>query len=139
MSLIQAIIKNPTRSLMEVPKGTSTVMTKGYVLAWSSGLAILATSSTVVADVIGVCNQTISAAEALAIVPVIEAFQNDVWIADSTNNSDASHNGQKMVLGANGGIVNNTGTTSATGIVQQVGVYGAAADKKILVRFLNTA
>lgn len=122
-----------------VPKGTTTVMTKGYLLAWSSGLAILATSSTVVADVIGVCNEDITAAQALAQVPVIELFQNDVWLADSTNNSNAAHNGQKMILGANGGIVNNTGTTSATGIVQQVGVYGAAADKKILVRFLNTA
>ncbi len=139
MSFLQANIKNPTRSLKEVPKGTTTVMTKGYVLEWASGLAILGTSSTVVAGVIGVCNQTIAAAEALATVPVIEVFQNDVWLADSTNNSDATHNGQKMVLGANGGIVNNTGTTSATGIVQQVGVYGAAADKKILVRFLNTA
>lgn len=139
MTFLQSIIKNPTRSLKEVPKGTSTVMTKGYVLAWSSGLAILATSSTVVADVIGVCNADISAADALAVVPVIEAFQNDVWVADSTNNSNAAHNGQKMVLGANGGIVNNTGTTSATGIVQQVGVYGSASDKKILVRFINTA
>lgn len=139
MSFIQAVIKNPTRSLKEVPKGSSTVMTKGYVLEWSSGLAILGTSSTVVAGVIGVCNEDITAAQALTTVPVIEAFQNDVWIADSTNNSNAAHNGQKMILGANGGIVNNTGTTSATGIVQQVGVYGAAADKKILVRFLNTA
>ncbi len=114
-------------------------MTKGYVLEWATGLAILGTSSTVVATVIGVCNQTIAAAEALATVPVIEAFQNDIWVVDSTNNSNAAHNGQKMVLGANGGIVNNTGTTSATGIVQQVGVYGTNTDKKILVRFLNTA
>lgn len=139
MTFIQANIKNPTRSLKDVPKGTTVVMTKGYVLDWASGLAILGTSSTVVAGVIGVCNQTITAAEALAIVPVIECFQNDVWIADSTNNSDATHNGQKMILGANGGVVNNTGTTSATGIVQQVGVYGTNTDKKILVRFLNTA
>lgn len=139
MSFTQANIKNPTRSLKDVPKASATVMTKGYVLEWAAGLAILGTSSTVVAGVIGVCNQTITAAEALTLVPVIEVFQNDVWLADSTNNSDATHNGQKMVLGANGGIVNNTGTTSATGIVQQVGVYGAAADKKILVRFLNTA
>ncbi len=139
MTFLQSVIKNPTRSLEEVPKGASTVMTKGYVLAWSSGLAILATSGTVVADVIGVCNQSSTAADAFTTVPVIEAFQNDVWVADSTNNSSASHNGQKMVLGANGGIVNNTGTTSATGIVQQVGVYGATGDKKILVRFINTA
>ena len=67
---------------------------------------------------------------------VIELFGEDVWIADSTNNSDATHNGQDMILGANAGVVNNTGTTSAVGIVKQVGVYGAAADKKILVRFL---
>ena len=139
MTFIQANIKNPTRSLIDVAKASATVMTKGYVLERVAGLAILGTSSTVVAGVIGICNQTIAAAEALTLVPVIELFQNDVWIADSTNNSDATHNGQKMVLGANGGIVNNTGTTSATGIVQQVGVYGAAADKKILVRFLNTA
>jgi hypothetical protein len=139
MSFIQAVIKNATRSLKEVPKADSVVMTKGYVLAWASGLAILATSSTVVADVIGVCNESITAAQALTTVPVIDVFENDVWIADSTNNSNAAHNGQKMVLGANGGIVNNTGSTSATGIVQQVGVYGATGDKKILVRFVNTA
>ncbi len=139
MSFIQANIKNPTRSLKMVPKATSVQMIKGYVLEWATGLAILGTSSTVVAGVIGVCNEDISVAQALAEVPVIEVFQNDVWLADSTNNSNAAHNGQKMVLGANGGIVNNTGTTSATGIVQQVGVYGVNTDKKILVRFLNTA
>jgi hypothetical protein len=42
-----------------------------------------------------------------------------------------------MVLGANGGIVNNTGTTDTAGIVQQVGVYGNASDKKILVQFVQ--
>jgi len=139
MSFIQANIKNATRSLKVVPKGSTIQMIKGYVLEWASGLAILGTSSTVVATVIGVCNEDISTAQALTEVPVIECFTHDVWIVDSTNNSNAAHNGQKMVLGANGGIVNNTGTTSATGIVQQVDVYGATGDKKILVRFLNTA
>lgn len=136
MSFIQAIIKNPTRSLIVVPKGSSTVITNGYVLAWSSGLAILGTSGTTRPNVIGVANGSISAADALTQCSVIEPFAKDVWIADSTNNSDASHNGQFMVLGANGGIVNNTGTTDTAGIVQQVGVYGAAADKKILVQFV---
>ncbi len=68
---------------------------------------------------------------------VIEVFPKDVWIADSTNNSNAAHNGQDMILGANAGIVNNTGTTSAVGVVKQVGVYGATTDKKILVSFLT--
>lgn len=137
MAFKQAIVKNPTRSLKNVPKGTSTVITNGYVLAWSSGLAILGTSGTTRPNVIGVANGSISAADALAEAQVIETFEKDVWIADSTNNSDAAHNGQLMVLGANGGIVNNTGTTDAAGIVQQVGVLGAAADKKILVQFVQ--
>lgn len=136
MSFKQSNIKNPSRSLREVPKASATVMTAGYVLAWSSGLAILGTSSTTRPNVIGICNKTIAAADAETVVPVIETFEKDVWVADSTNNSDATHNGQYMVLGANGGIVNNTGTTDTAGIVQQVGVYGAAADKKILVQFV---
>jgi len=137
MAFKQAVIKNPTRSLKNVPKGTSTVITNGYVLAWSSGLAILGTSGTTRPNVIGVANGSISAADALAEAQVIETFEKDVWLVDSTNNSDASHNGQLMVLGANGGIVNNTGTTDTAGIVQQVGVVGAAADKKILVQFVQ--
>jgi len=137
MSFIQANIKNPTRSLKEVPKAGATVMTKGYVLAWSSGLAVLGSSATTRPEVIGICNLSSTATDAFTVVPVIETFEKDVWIADSTNNSDATHNGQLMVLGANGGIVNNTGTTNAAGIVQQVGVYGAAADKKILVQFVQ--
>lgn len=137
MTFLQSGIKNPTRSLKEVPKGSSTVMTKGYVLEWSSGLAILGTASTTRPNVIGVCNQSITAGEALTTVPVIETFEKDVWIVDSTNNSNAAHNGQFMVLGANGGIVNNTGTTDTAGIVQQVGVYGSASDKKILVTFIQ--
>lgn len=136
MSFIQAIIKNPTRSLAVTAKGSSVQMIKGYVLAYSSGLAILATSGTTRPNVIGVCNENIAVADALTQVSFIQTFEKDVWIADSTNNSDATHNGQYMVLGANGGIVNNTGTTDTAGIVQQVGVYGAASDKKILVQFV---
>lgn len=136
MPFIQSIVKNPTRSLKNVPKGTSTVITNGYVLEWASGLAILGSSTTTRPNVIGVANGSISAADALAQAQVIEPFLKDVWVVDSTNNSDATHNGQLMILGANGGIVNNTGTTNAAGIVQQVGVYGAAADKKILVSFV---
>ena len=86
MAFKQAIVKNPTRSLKNVPKGTSTVITSGYVLAWSSGLAILGTSGTTRPNVIGVANGSIAAADALAEAQVIETFEKDVWIADSTNN-----------------------------------------------------
>ena len=137
MTFIQQVIKNPTRSLKLVPKASGTVITNGYVLAWDTGLAVLASSSTIRANVIGVANGAVAAADALTQCSVIETFEKDVWLVDSTNNSNAAHNGQLMVLGANGGIVNNTGTTDTAGIVQQVGVYGAAADKKILVQFVQ--
>ncbi len=118
-----------------VNKASATVTTSGNVLDLTAGLATAATSSSTRETIIGVSNQTISAADALTQVPVIELFQNDVWIADSTNNSDPTHNGQSMVLGANAGIVNNTGTTSAVGVVEQVDVFGVPSDKKILVKF----
>lgn len=133
---IQAIIKNPTRSIVPQNKATATVITNGYVLDLTAGLAVLASSSSTKATICGVANGAVAAAESLAQCSVIESFEKDVWIADSTNNSDATHNGQDMILGANAGIVNNTGTTSAVGVVKQVGVYGAAADKKILVQFI---
>ncbi len=137
MSFVQAYIKNPTRSLSMQNKASATVTTSGYVLDLTAGLAVDATASSTRATIIGVSNQSISAADALTQVPVFDLFDQDVWIADSTNNSDATHNGQAMVLGANAGVVNNTGTTSAVGVVIQVGVKGAAADKKILVKFIQ--
>lgn len=133
---IQAIIKNPTRSLREVNKGSATVIVKNELLAYDTGLAVPATSATTKKEVIGVANQDIAAAEALTQVLVIETFDNDVFLVDSTNNSNAVHNGQLMVL-TDSTHVNNTGTTDADGIVEQVDVFGAAADKKILVKFVK--
>ncbi len=135
MSFIQAYIKNGTRSLTMANKASATVTTSGNVLDLTAGLAVAATASSTRETIIGVSNQTISAADALTQVPLIETFQNDVWIADSTNNSDPAHNGQSMILGANAGVVNNTGTTSAVGVVEQVDVLGVASNKKILVKF----
>lgn len=136
MTFIQSVIKNPTRSLVLQNKASATVITNGYVLDLTAGLAVLGSASSTTKTICGVANGSIAAADALTQVSVIELFQNDVWVVDSTNNSDATHNGQDMILGANAGVVNNTGTTSAVGIVKQVGVYGPAANKKILVRFL---
>lgn len=136
MSFVQAIIKNPTRSLSMLNKSTAQATTNQQVLVLTAGLAVPADSAATVATIAGVCNQSITAGEALSQVPIIELFQNDVWIADTTNNSNPLHNGQAMVL-TDSVTVNNTCTTSAVGVVEQVGVYGAAADKKILVRFIT--
>ena len=134
MSFVQAYIKNPSRSLMLVNKASGTVIVNKEVLDLTAGLAVPATSSSTRETIIGVANQAISAADALTQVPVIETFQNDLWIADTTNNSNTAHNGQSMVL-TNSTTVNNTGTTSAVGVVEQVDTFGAASARKILVRF----
>ena len=132
----QAIIKN-TRQLALANKGASVVTTAGEILVLASGLAVPATSAATTATLLGVCNQTIAAAEALTQVPYIVPSESDIYIFSTTNNSDATHNGQAMIVGANSTTINNTGTTSAVGIVQQVDVYGAASDKLILARFLT--
>lgn len=131
----QATIKN-TRELLETNKEAATVMTKGNILAMTAGYAVDADSGTVAADLLGVCNDTISAADAETRVTYIQPSDEDTWIFSVTNNSDATHNGQAMVL-SDATTVNNTGTTSATGIVQQVEPYGAASDKLIIGRFLT--
>jgi len=131
----QATIKN-TREILETNKATGTVMTLGSILAMTSGLAVFADSGTVKADLLGVCNQTISVADALLRVSYIKPSDDDTFIFSVTNNSDADHNGQAMVL-TDETTVNNTGTTSGTGIIQQVEPYGAASDKLIIGRFLT--
>jgi len=131
----QATIKN-TREMRKEKKATGTVMTLGSILAQTAGLAVFADSGTVKADLLGVCNETISIADAKLEVLVIKPSDEDTYIFDVTNNSDATHNGQAMVL-SDEVTVNNTGTTSATGIVQQVEPYGDASDKKIIGRFLT--
>jgi len=135
MPVKQVTLKN-TRQLLETDKATGTVMTLGNILAQTAGLAVDADSGTVVADLLGVCNQTIAAADALIRVSYIVPSDEDTFLFPTSNSSDATHNGQAMVL-ASATEVNNTGTTSATGIVQQVEPYGEATDKLIIGKFLT--
>jgi len=83
--------------LRDENKATGTVMTLGNILAQTAGLAVDADSGTVVADLLGVCNQTISAADALLRVTYIVPSDEDTFIFPVANNSDATHNGQAMV------------------------------------------
>lgn len=135
---LQAYIKNPTRSLSVQNKATSTVITPNYLYDLVGGELVAATSSSTRGTIVGVGNSSIAAADALSQALVIDLFENDIWVVDSTNNSNVAHNGQAMILGANAYTVNNTGTTSAVGVVVQTGVFGATTDKKILVRFIRT-
>lgn len=135
MSFVQSTIKN-TRQLVMLNKAANTVTVNREILAKTTGgLVIPATSSTVRSEIEGICNQAIAAAEALTQVPAIVVASGDTFIADVVNNSDAAHNYQRMVLSTSL-VVNNTGTDSASGVVEQVEPYGAAADKKIVCRFI---
>ena len=131
----QATIKN-TRQLRETDKATGTVTVLGEILAQTAGLAVAADNGTVVADLLGVCNESIVAADAEVRVTYIVPTDEDTYIFPVTNNSDSTHNGQAMVL-TDSTEVNNTGTTSATGIVQQVEPYGDDSDKLIIGKFLT--
>jgi predicted RecA/RadA family phage recombinase len=131
----QAKIKN-TRELAETNKASGVALDNGEILAMTAGLAVPADSGTVKADLLGVCNEDIAIADAKTRVLYIVPSDEDTFIFPTTNNSDADHNGQAMVL-TNSTEVNNTGTTDADGIIQQVEPYGAAADKLIIGRFLT--
>lgn len=132
----QAVIKN-TRQLREANKGASVVTTIGEILDLTAGLAVPATSSSTRATILGVCNQTIAAAEALVRVPYIVPSDEDTFIFPTTNATNATHNGQDMILGASSSIVNNTGTTSAVGVVRQVEPYGLTGDNLIIGTFIT--
>ena len=131
----QAVVKN-TRVIRKENKNTSTVCTKGNIMDLTAGLAVDATSGSTTATIVGICNETIAAADALSQVEILVPGKGDTFVVDSTNNSDATHNGQAMIVGANAHTINNTGTTDPAGVVKQVGVYGATGDKKIIVEFL---
>ena len=135
MAFIQAQVKN-TRQLVMLDKASSTVTTSGQVLVNDgAGNVVAATSGATTATIEGICNQTIAAADALLQVSAIRTSTGDTWIASTTNNSSAAHNYQRMVL-TDSLTVNNTGTTSASGVVEQVEPYGLAANKQIICRFV---
>ena len=137
MAFSQSIIKNPTRSVMSFPKASGTVYAKGAIIAkdLGSNATLPATSSTPRSSVLGVTAEAVAAADARTEITGFEVFPNDEFLVDSTNNSNDAHYGQRMVL-TNSTTVNNTGTDDAAGLVYQVGVYGAASDKKLVVKFV---
>lgn len=133
--IIQNVIKN-TRELKPENKGSGVATELGEILAQTAGLAVPADSGTVKADLLGLCKQDVTVADAETRVLVLRPFDGDTFIFPVTNTSDPTHNGQAMVL-TNSREVNNTGSTSGSGIVQQVEVFGPTGDKLIIGRFLT--
>ena len=102
----------------------------------TAGLAVDATSGSTTSTLVGIAAEAWAAADASTQVLIRKVGKGDTFVVDSTNNSNATHNGQFMVIGANAHTINNTGTTDANGVCKQVGVYGATTDKKIIVEFV---
>lgn len=72
-------------------------------------------------------------------VDVMPVNPDMLFEVESANNSSSDHNGDRMVL-TDKNTVNNSGTDSDTAqaVVIQVAPVGAAADKRILVRFFDS-
>jgi len=119
-------------------KTTALVTTTGALFKnnLSTGALELAVQTATQSEKLWRANETIAAADARVTVNCALLSPEDELVVDSVNNSDVAHNGQRMILGTTGVTVNNTGTdvTGATGVFTQIGVVGAAADKKIRVR-----
>ncbi len=88
-------------------------------------------------SVFGVAMQTVTSSATTLLVAIAQPWQ--VWKVNSTNNSSANHNYQRMIIGASAAIVNNTGTdvSGSTAIFQQTGVTGLTADKLIVGNILK--
>lgn len=97
-----------------------------------------ATSSSTTTGIYAVAAQTVASSATQCLFIIIDPSQK--WVTDSTNNSNASHNYQRMLL-TDKATVNNTGTDNTTdeAVFMQTGVQGAAASKKVVGKFLKVA
>lgn len=120
-----------------VPKTTALVTTAGilYQNNLTTGALEAAAAATDANQVLWLANESVSAADARDVVHATQVARlTDLYLVDTTNNSNSAHNGQRMVLNSTGSGLNNTGTDAAAGVFVQILPYGAAADKKILAR-----
>ena len=130
-------VKGSDRGMDERTISSITVVS-GDLLAFdrSNAVDVLATSSSSAEDVSYVATAAATSADTEVLAQQIIA--KDRYRVDSANNSNSAHNNQRMVL-TDENTVNNTGTdsTADTAVVMQVGVVGAASDKKIIVEFVT--
>jgi len=119
-------------------KISSITVVRGDLLCWdrSNNVAILATSSTSAEDLAGVAVEAATTAETSILIQKIS--ENDEYSAGTASASNVSMDYERMVL-TDENTVNNTGTdsTSDAAVFMQIGIIGAADDKKIRGRFIT--
>lgn len=103
----------------------------------SNAVVVLGTSSSTTETLSAVSVESATTADTEVLCQLIS--ENDEYVVDTTNNSNASHNYQRMVL-TDEDQVNNTGTDSTAdeAVFLQLGIVGAVGDKKIRGRFITT-
>lgn len=105
-----------------------------YFNSITTGSIQLAVAATTANQVLYKANETTASGTTPFSATIVS--KDDEFLVDTDNNSNAAHNGQRMILGTTGLTLNNTGTDVAgvTGVFVQLDVVGAAADKKIIAR-----
>ena len=130
--------KGSDKGFSEPRTVSSLTAVRGELLDYdrSNEVLVAATASSTPETLAGVTVAAIASSDTSAQVQEIVA--GDEFIADTTNNSSASHNYHRMIL-TNSTTVNNTGTDDTTdnAVVMQIAPVGAAADKKIICRFVT--
>lgn len=107
-----------------LPVTTSTVMTKGDIVSWASGLLIRATSSTTALSHAGVAKKTILAADSdyatARLIPVeVPLEKNVVWLGDVTSGLVAADIGLEVDL-TDAQNINRAASTVDAAMVQGV-------------------
>ena len=120
-------------------KATSTVITKGQVLQWDPtvGQVVASSNTSTFTQTEFVATESITALDARPEVHVWKIDSNNQYIADTVNNSNPAHNGQRMILNSTGLLANNTGTDSSVGVFRQTGVVGVPANRQIIGEFVS--
>lgn len=116
---------------------SSIAVTVGDMLMLTVGATtwVAGTSSTTHWERKAVAMETVTSAATE--VKCQEIFPGQMWIVELANNSDAAHNGDRMVL-TDTNTVNNTGTDSAAkeAVFIQYSPLGTNTDKRAIGRFV---
>jgi len=135
MSFKLTTVKN-TRDMRAVKRAGSLATTKDalYFNSITTGSIQLAGVATTANQVIYLANETTVASTSPFSGTITE--RGDEFIVDTTANSNAAHNGQRMIVDATGLLLTNTGTDvpGVTGVFVQLDIIGAVADRKIIAR-----
>lgn len=121
-------VRSITRSSLATTAGAL------YFPSITTGATQLAVAATTANQTLYVANETLASGSTNFSATVVS--REDEFLVDTDNNSNAAHNGQRMIVGTTGLTLTNTGTDVAgtTGVFVQLSVVGAASDKKVLAR-----